>query len=111
MNAVPNAVSTFIGNVTSDIIQPIIFLLFALALFLFVNGLILFFDLRGSDPKERERGRRLLMWGIVGFFIMTFGLSIISAITKTFCGTAFCANVTNNANPSTITVPTSTFQQ
>ena len=96
--------SQFISNIVTYIVQPIIVLLFALALFLFVNGATLFFDIRGADPKERDRGRRLLMWGVAGFFIMTFGMSIIAAVTTTFCGSAFCRTV-GNAPPPTITVP------
>ena len=87
------ALSQFIANIVQYIIQPIIVLLFALAVFMFVNGVILFFDIRGADPKERDRGKKLLMWGVVGFFIMTFGMSIIAAITNTFCGSVFCTTV------------------
>lgn len=98
-----NALSQFIANIVQYIIQPLIVLLFALALFLFVNGIILFFDVRGSDPKERERGRRLLIWGVVGFFIMTFGMAIIAVVTNTFCGSVFCKTV---PGPAQINVPT-----
>lgn len=87
--------SQFISNVVKDLIQPIIVLLFALAMFLFVNGVIIFFDVRGSDPKERARGRSLLMWGVVGFFVMMFGMSILAAVTKTFCGSIFCQQAQN----------------
>ncbi|MBI3573678.1 hypothetical protein HY090_01365 [Candidatus Kaiserbacteria bacterium] len=83
------ALSSFIANVVKLIIQPLIVLLFALALFFFANGLFIFF-LNANDPKERARGRQILIWGIVGFFVMVSAISIIAVVTKTFCGTAFC---------------------
>jgi hypothetical protein len=101
--------SHFIANIVTYIIQPIIVLLFAAALFLFVNGATLFFDVRGSDPKERDRGKKLLLWGVAGFFIMTFGMSIIAAVTNTFCGTPFCKTVNTSSAPATVTIPTSTL--
>ena len=94
------ALSQFISNIVQYIIQPIIVLLFAAAMFMFVSGVVLFFDVRGADPKERERGKRLLMWGVIGFFIMTFGMSIVAAVTNTFCGSVFCTNVTSNSTPA-----------
>lgn len=99
----------FIAHIVQYIIQPIIVLLFALALFLFVNGAILFFDVRGADPKERERGKQLLLWGVIGFFVMTFGMSIIAAVTMTFCGSAFCK--TTSGTPEKITVPSMVITQ
>lgn len=84
------ALSHFIENVVTFIIQPLLALLFALALFYFVFGVGVFFDLKGDDPKERERGRRVLMWGIAGFFIMVSAVAILAVVTRTFCGTAFC---------------------
>jgi hypothetical protein len=82
--------SSFLSQVVKLIIEPLILLLFALALFAFVGGVGVFFDLKGDDPKERERGRRVLLWGIAGFFIMVSAVSILAVVTKTFCGTALC---------------------
>jgi len=85
-----NALSQFIANIVTYIIQPLIGLLFAAALFMLGWGIVVFFDVRGAEPKERARGRTVLLWGIIGFFIMVSGISIIAAATKTFCGTTFC---------------------
>lgn len=84
------ALSQFIANVVKLIIQPILALLFALALFAFVGGVGVFFDFKGDDPKARDRGRRVLMWGIAGFFIMVSAVAILAIVTRTFCPTAFC---------------------
>ena len=99
-----SALSHFISNIVQFIIQPLIGLLFALAIFMFVYGVILFFDVRGADPKERDRGKKMLMWGVIGLFIMTFGMSIIAAITNTFCGSVFCTTVNAPAQAPTTKV-------
>jgi hypothetical protein len=84
-----NELSIFIGNIVKFIIQPLLALLFALALFMFAGGVGVMI-LNSGDPKAREKGRRVLLWGIVGIFIMVSAVSILAVITKTFCGTAFC---------------------
>jgi len=83
------ALSTFISNIVTFIIQPILGLLFALALFLFGAGVINLL-MNSADPKARETGRRMLLWGVVGLFIMVSAVSIIAVVTRSFCGTAFC---------------------
>ena len=84
-----NQLSIFISNVVAYIIQPILGLLFALALFMFGGGVINLI-LNSAEPKARETGRRMLLWGVVGLFIMVSAVSIIAVVTRSFCGTAFC---------------------
>ncbi|OGG43483.1 hypothetical protein A2841_02570 [Candidatus Kaiserbacteria bacterium RIFCSPHIGHO2_01_FULL_48_10] len=73
----------FIGNLNDFIIQPLILLLFALALFFFGNGIAMFI-FKADDPKGRETGKRHLMWGVIGIFIMVSVYSILSVVTATF---------------------------
>jgi len=85
-----DALSVFLGNVVKLIIQPLLGLLFALALFMFGGGII-FLSLGGSsDPKKRVQERKVLLWGVIGFFVMVSAVAILSVVTTTFCGTAFC---------------------
>lgn len=81
--------SQFIGNVVRDIIQPLLALLFALALFYFGGGVVNMI-IGSGDPKKLAKGRSVLLWGIIGFFVMVSAVAIISVVTDTFCGTAFC---------------------
>ena len=90
----------FITNVVQFIINPLIWLLFALALYYFVIGIIPFM-MKSDDPKERAKGRQHLLWSIVGFFIMVSVVAILATITATFCdGIAFCGNPNLPANPT-----------
>jgi len=84
-----DTLSHFIANIVAQIIQPLLGLLFALALFFFGGGLILFF-VNGGDPKVRQKTRSILLWGVIGFFIMVSAVAILSVVTNTFCGTPFC---------------------
>jgi uncharacterized RDD family membrane protein YckC len=84
-----DTLSRFVQNITDAIIEPVIFFLFALAFYYFVLGLIPFV-LNSDDPKARSVGRGHLIWGIIGFLIMTSVYVILQVITYTFCGTPFC---------------------
>lgn len=75
--------NAFIDLVVSLIIQPLITLLFALALAYFVWGMAQFI-LNAADSEGRERGKRALLWGIVGIFIMTAVIGILRITLGTF---------------------------
>ncbi len=81
-----DALSRFINNVTGLIIQPIILLLFALAMFYFVQGAITFIS-KSDDPKARETGRNHMIWGVLGFFIMVSVFTILKISFRTFSPT------------------------
>ena len=81
--ATNDALTRLIDNITAKILQPIVWLLFALAMFYFVNGIATFM-LKADDPKARAKGRQEMIWGIVGFFIMVSVYAILSIVTNTF---------------------------
>ena len=83
------ALQSFVENLTRVIIQPVILLLFALAMFYFVNG-VGSFIMKSDNPEERKKGRSKLLWGIAGFFIMSSVTAILYIVTYTFCGTPWC---------------------
>ena len=65
-------VDAFIGNVNRFILNPIIYLLFALALVFFVYG-VLEFLMNQEDETKRTAGKSHMLWGIIGITIM-FGV-------------------------------------
>lgn len=76
-------IKQLISNINTQIIKPIILLLFVLALVLFFWGLADF--IRGGDNEEAKKtGREHMMWGIVGIFIMVGAWGIILIVLKTF---------------------------
>lgn len=77
------SVDTLIGRIMSLIIGPIIGLLFILAtLYFFWGGAV--FILNADNEDERSKGKRNMIWGITGMFIMTAAYGIITVIANTF---------------------------
>ncbi len=80
---VPASVLSFVGKISTEILNPIIEILFAFALAYFIYGVAAY--IWNPDNEEaREKGRRGMLWGIVGMFIMVsvFGIMkfLISSI-------------------------------
>lgn len=60
---------TLVGNIKTEIIEPIISLLFVLATIVFIWGVIEM--IRESDNEEaRTKGKQHIIYGLVGLFIM-----------------------------------------
>lgn len=78
----PNVI-TLIQKINTTILNPIIQLMFLIALVVFIWGV--FSYVKGSDSDgERETGRRHMIWGIFGIFIMISAYGIINVIIGTF---------------------------
>lgn len=74
-NTVPPEIVSFMGRVTDAILNPILGVIFALALVYFLFGLMrLIFN--AGDEGQASDGRRHMLWGLVGMSIMVsvFGL-------------------------------------
>jgi len=76
-------ISTFLGKVAQVILNPLIVLGFAIALLYFFYG-VFTFVLNAGDEKGRELGKRSIVWGLVGMFIMVSVFGIVRVILKTF---------------------------
>ena len=74
---------TFLGKVNENIINPAIQFSFIIATVVFLYGVLQFIR-NTKDPKEREKGKDHIMWGIVGFLIMFGVYSIINILMNTF---------------------------
>ena len=74
--------SKLFANVKNQIITPIIYLLFALAIVYFVWGVMVFIQ-NAEAPDKRKEGYDHMIWGIIGIFIMVSAIGIINIITAT----------------------------
>ena len=73
----------FIGKVDTLIINPLISLLFALAVVYFLYGVFEF--LMNQDNEEaKTKGKSHMVWGIVGITIMMGVWTILGMIINTF---------------------------
>ena len=72
-----------LNKINEIILNPIIFLLFAVALLIFFFGVFQFINSETTDAK-RTAGKQKIMWGLVGMFIMISAYGIIGIILGTF---------------------------
>ena len=73
----------FIGKVDTLIINPLIGLLFALAIAYFLYGVLEFF-LNQENDEKKTTGKSHMLWGIVGITIMLGVWGILNMILSTF---------------------------
>ncbi|MEX0935106.1 MAG: hypothetical protein WDZ70_02175 [Candidatus Paceibacterota bacterium] len=71
-----------IDNLFTVIIQPLILLLFAVAVVLFLFG-VLKTLVKGGSSEARETGRKHITWGIVGMVIMVSAWAIVRILENT----------------------------
>lgn len=76
-------ITSFIQSVDKVILNPLIILMFSLALLYFVYGVIRFLSLDAAD-KTRDEAKNAILWGIVGMFIMFSVYGIIKILLSTF---------------------------
>lgn len=76
-------ITLFIQSVDRVILNPLIILMFSLALLYFVYGVIRFLSLDAAD-KTRDEAKNAILWGIVGMFIMFSVYGIIKVLLSTF---------------------------
>lgn len=76
-------IDTIILRINQYIINPTIVFLFVLATLLFVSGLVRFF-LYDKEGEGRETGKKHMLWGLLGMFIMISVFGIMRLIVNTF---------------------------
>jgi hypothetical protein len=70
------------------IINPILALLFAGGVLVFVFGVVEYlynFNIK-QDESARESGMRHMLWGLIGMFVMAAAVAIINVIANTVNG-------------------------
>ena len=95
-------IDTFISKVNKVIVNPLILLLFGLALMYFLWGLFNFISNQDNED-ERTSGKMHMMYGIIGMTIMMSVFAIMQIILNTF-------NVTD-VNIKTGTVQLDTYDR
>ena len=75
-------ITTLMGSINRVIINPLIVLLFALAIVYFIYGLLQY--LLSPDNEElRSTSKQHMIWGIIGMFIMIAVFGIMNLVLKT----------------------------
>ncbi len=76
-------VKSLVTSVINVIVNPLVIFLSALAVLLFLFGLLQFMANAGSE-EGRELGKRHMINGLIGLFIMVSVFGIMKFITDTF---------------------------
>ncbi|MCX6751652.1 MAG: hypothetical protein NT161_02715 [Candidatus Nomurabacteria bacterium] len=77
------SVDSFVSNANKFIINPLIILLFALAVVYFLYGVFEFIS-NSENEEKKTTGKSHMIWGVVGIVIMMGVFTILSIIMKTF---------------------------
>jgi len=70
-----------LGTIQDKILNPIIQLLFAVALIIFLWGIFEFVR-DGDSDSGREKGKKHIVWGIIGLTIMASAFGILNVIVE-----------------------------
>src|SRR3989344_7572316 len=72
---------SFVTNIISDVAVPVIF---ALAFIVFIWGIFIYFIAGGHDEEKKESGKSLMLYGLIGFFVMVSVWGLVNILTGTF---------------------------
>ena len=71
----------FIINLINTVAVPV---LFALAFIVFIFGIFQYFILSRGDEEKQGLGRSLMLWGLIGFFLMVSVWGLVNILVGTF---------------------------
>ena len=76
--------TSLVDRIQRGIIDPIIVLLFGIAGVVFLWGVILYVIGSQGDESKLAQGRKVMLWGIVGLFIMSSAWGIVKLLCDFF---------------------------
>jgi hypothetical protein len=94
-------VNDFFLNATAFLGSTILPFLFALALAAFVYGIFKYFIWGGANDDDRESGKSLMIWGILGLVLIVAVWGIVNLVITVFfdsVGVSDDGSFTNSAN-------------
>ncbi len=90
-------VGSFVINTINNVFVPV---LFAVAFIVFVWGAFDTFILGANSEDVKEKGKNLMLWGLIGFFVMVSVWGLVNILT----GTVSFGTSTQSALPAAKTV-------
>jgi hypothetical protein len=75
------SLAQFAINIINTIIVPLIF---AVAFLVFIVGVFQTFILGRGDPAKVKTGQSLMLWGLIGFFVMVSVWGLVNILIGTF---------------------------
>ncbi len=74
---------SFIASVNNHLLNPVIYLLFGVAMVVFLYGVVIFIA-NQSNESERANGKKHMLFGVIGLAIMFSVWAFINIIISTF---------------------------
>jgi len=71
---------SLIINIINNILVPV---LFAVAFIVFLYGAFKTFILGANSEEVKEEGKNLMLWGLIGFFVMVSIWGLVNILTGT----------------------------
>jgi hypothetical protein len=88
MNSTQNVQAIAI-KIVNTIIDPLMALLIGVGLVVFMWGVVEFLWSVGADVGDaKERGKKHMLWGIIGMAVMACAYGILALIANTVCGSS-----------------------
>ncbi len=80
------SVDAFVATINSTIINPLLALLFAVGVLVFIYGVVEFLlSINQGDNTKKEQGKQHMWQGLLGMLIMVSALSIFNLLANTLC--------------------------
>ncbi len=70
---------SFIINTVNNVLVPV---LFAVAFIVFLWGAFNTFIFGANDAEVKEKGKNLMLWGLIGFFVMVSIWGLVNLLTN-----------------------------
>ena len=83
---------SFIINTINNVLVPV---LFAIAFIVFLFGAFKTFIIGANSEETKEDGKNLMLWGLIGFFVMVSVWGLVNILT----GSVTFGNNTNVTQP------------
>jgi nitrogen fixation-related uncharacterized protein len=79
----PNAIATLSNNIVNALVNPVLILLFVVGLLVFTFGIVEFLWSLSSGGENKDSGKRHMIYGLVGMFVMVSAYAIVMLIKQT----------------------------
>jgi uncharacterized membrane protein YidH (DUF202 family) len=81
-----DALGDLLNAIYRHIVNPVVAFVFALATLLFIIGVIQFLANNGNESKQTD-GKKHMLWGLIGMFIMVSVFGLMQLIISTLGAT------------------------
>lgn len=77
-------INDLVQTIIREAINPLIRLLFAVAFAIFIWGIVIYVIGMQGDEKKIDQGKKVILWGLIGIFIMASAWGIVKLLCDFF---------------------------